>query len=119
MKWEFTNDSPIYTQLMEHIKIAIITEEFPPGERLPSVRDFASEAGVNPNTMQRAMSELEREGFVCSQRTSGRYVTHDDALIEQAKKELAQKHIQIFISSMKRLGFTKDELIALFHQQDI
>ena len=77
MKWQFKNDAPIYTQLIEQIKVGIVTNVFPPGERLPSVRDLAAEAGVNPNTMQRAMAELERQGLVYSQRTSGRMVTED------------------------------------------
>ena len=68
MKWKFSNDAPIYAQLMEQIKAAIVTGQFPPGERLPSVRDLAAEAGVNPNTMQRAFAELEREGLVHSRR---------------------------------------------------
>ena len=79
MKWSFANDLPIYTQLIDQIKVGIVTGAFPPGERLPSVRDLATEAGVNPNTMQRALSQLESEGLVYSQRTAGRFVTEDDA----------------------------------------
>ena len=71
MKWLFSNDAPIYTQLIEQIKVGIVAGAFPPGERLPSVRDLATEAGVNPNTMQRALAELERDGLVFSQRTAG------------------------------------------------
>lgn len=119
MKWEFTNDAPIYTQLIEQIKVAIVTKEFPPGERLPSVRDLATEAGVNPNTMQRAMSELERQGLVYSQRTSGRLVTEDQALIDKTKRELAKTHIQIFLSAMTQLGFEKEDMINLLNQQDL
>ena len=88
MKWLFSNDAPIYTQLIEQIKVGIVAGAFPPGERLPSVRDLATEAGVNPNTMQRALAELERDGLVFSQRTAGRFVTEDKTMIEQAKKEL-------------------------------
>ena len=70
MRWFFSNDAPIYTQLIEQIQVGIVTGVFPKGERLPSVRDLATEAGVNPNTMQRAMAELERDGLVYSQRLS-------------------------------------------------
>ena len=75
MKWDFSSDAPIYAQLILQIKVGIVSGAFPPGERLPSVRDLATEAGVNPNTMQRALTELERDGLVYSQRTAGRFVT--------------------------------------------
>ena len=64
MQWQFSNDAPIYTQLIQQVKVGIVTGAFPPGERLPSVRDLATEAGVNPNTMQRALAELERDGLI-------------------------------------------------------
>ena len=70
MQWQFSNDAPIYTQLIQQVKVGIVTGAYPPGERLPSVRDMATEAGVNPNTMQRALAELERDGLVYSQRTA-------------------------------------------------
>ena len=73
MKWQFRNDAPIYTQLIEQIKVGIVTNIFPPGEKLPSVRDLAADAGVNPNTMQRALSELEQGGLLYTQRTAGRF----------------------------------------------
>ena len=72
MNWQFSNDAPIYAQLIRQIRAGIVSGAFSPGERLPSVRDLAMEAGVNPNTMQRALTELERDGLVYSQRTSGR-----------------------------------------------
>ena len=77
MKWQFSNDAPIYSQLIAQIKVGIVSGAFPPGERLPSVRDLATEAGVNPNTMQRALTELERDGLVYSQRTTGRFVQRE------------------------------------------
>jgi DNA-binding transcriptional regulator YhcF (GntR family) len=77
MNWQFDNDMPIYSQLVGQIKQRIVAGVFPPGERLPSVRDLATDAGVNPNTMQRALQELERNGLVFSQRTAGRFVTED------------------------------------------
>ena len=83
------NDAPIYAQLIRQIRAGIVSGAFSPGERLPSVRDLAMEAGVNPNTMQRALTELERDGLVYSQRTSGRYVTEDRAAIAEARHGLA------------------------------
>lgn len=117
MQWSFSNDLPIYAQLIEQIKVGIVTGVFPKGERLPSVRDLATEAGVNPNTMQRAMMELERDGLVYSQRTSGRFVTEDESMIQQAKRSLAERHIKTFLAAMGRLGFQREELITLLRQE--
>ena len=116
MKWQFSNDAPIYTQLIEQIKVGIVVGAFPPGERLPSVRDLATEAGVNPNTMQRALAELERDGLVYSQRTAGRFVTEDKEMIETAKRALAQSHIQSFLEQMASLGFDREEIVTLVRQ---
>ena len=113
MKWQFRNDMPIYTQIVEQIKVAIVRGEYGSGERLPSVRDMATEAGVNPNTMQRAMAELEREGLVFSQRTSGRQVTENRELIKEAKLSLAAKHLESFMNAMGELGLGQDEIIKL------
>ena len=118
MNWHFNSDMPIYTQLISQIKFAIVSGELPPGERMNTVRDLASEAGVNPNTMQRAFQELEREGLVFSQRSSGRFVTEDVSIIEKAKMALAQEHISKFISSMERLGYDRAEIIALLEEKN-
>ena len=116
MTWSFSNDLPIYTQLVGQIKTAIATGVFPPGERLPSVRDLATEAGVNPNTMQRALSQLESEGLVYSQRTAGRFVTEDQEKIAGAKRELAQQHIAQFIRAMDGLRFSSEEMTVLLSE---
>ncbi len=117
MQWQFSNDAPIYTQLIQQVKVGIVTGAFPPGERLPSVRDLATEAGVNPNTMQRALAELERDGLVYSQRTAGRFVTEDNTMINQAKRSLAERHVKTFLEAMLRLGFQRDEIITLITQE--
>ena len=117
MQWQFSNEMPIYSQLVEQIKIGIVSGMFPPGERLPSVRDLATEAGVNPNTMQRAMTELERDGLVYSQRTAGRFVTEDHAVIQAAKRDLAQRHIHAFLAAMLRLGYGREAIISLLEQE--
>ncbi len=117
MQWQFSNDAPIYTQLIQQVKVGIVTGAFPPGERLPSVRDLATEAGVNPNTMQRALAELERDGLVYSQRTAGRFVTEDNTMINQAKRSLAERHVKTFLEAMLRLGFRREEIIQLIEQE--
>ena len=117
MKWEFSNDAPIYAQLILQIKVGIVSGAFPPGERLPSVRDLATEAGVNPNTMQRALTELERDGLVYSQRTAGRFVTEDRNMIDAAKRGLAEHHIQAFLAAMGQLGYQREEIVALLRQE--
>ena len=117
MKWQFSSDAPIYTQLIEQIQRTIVSGGWPPGERLPSVRDLAGEAGVNPNTMQRAMTELEREGLVYSQRTAGRFVTEDRARIEAARNQCAQRQIQTFLDKMEQLGYSGEEILRLVEQE--
>lgn len=113
MKWTFANDLPIYAQLIEQIKIGVVTGEFPPGERLPSVRDLATEAGVNPNTMQRALAQLESEGLLYSQRTAGRFVTENKALIGETKRALAQRHVSRFMEAMRSLAISREETLTL------
>ena len=117
MKWHFSNSAPIYAQLIEQIKMAIVSGEFPAGQRLPSVRELAAETGVNPNTMQRALAELERDGLVHSQRTAGRFVTEDDTAIQAAKRTLARRHLESFLSAMAGLGYEKEELTDLLRQE--
>lgn len=118
MKWQFSNDAPIYAQLIEQIKVGIVSGAFPPGERLPSVRDLAQEAGVNPNTMQRALTELERDGLVYSQRTAGRFVTEDINMIDTAKRGLAERHIKTFLDSMLQLGYRREDIVTLLRQEE-
>lgn len=117
MEWTFRNDLPIYSQLVEKIKLAIISGALPPGARLNSVRDLAMEAGVNPNTMQRALAELEREGLVYSQRTAGRFVTEDAAVIDRTKRLLAQGQIESFLKAMGELGYDRAGILALLQEE--
>lgn len=113
MPWNLDNDRPIYLQLMERIQRSIISGEYRPGDRLPSVRDLAVEAAVNPNTMQKALSELERSGLVYSLRTSGRYITEDVDLLEKLKEDQAYSHIKEFMEKMRQLGFSDEETLSL------
>ncbi len=117
MRWEFHNESPIYAQVMERVERMIVSGALSPGERLPSVRVFAQEAGVNPNTMQKALTELERGGLIYSQRTSGHFVTEDQAVIIKAREELAKLQTERFLQSMQELGFTAAQAAALLQQR--
>lgn len=116
MPWDLDNDRPIYLQLMEKIQQDIIAGVYNPGDKLPSVRDLALNAAVNPNTMQKALSELERSGLVYSQRTSGRFITEDESMLKQMKTKLASKHIKEFFEKMKQLGFQEEETLALIRE---
>lgn len=113
MPWNLDSSRPIYLQIIERVQMDIITGRYQPGDKLPSVRDLAQEAAVNPNTMQKALSELERSGLIYSQRTSGRFITEDKELIHQMKKELAAAEISAFVAHMKQLGITPEEIRQL------
>ena len=104
MDYIFDNERPIYIQLVEQLRIKIISGELKSGERLPSVRELALIARVNPNTMQKALVELENEGLVYTERTNGKYVTINNELIEKIKKELAQEKVEKYIKDMKNIG---------------
>lgn len=118
MQWKIDGSAPIYSQLVEQIKLGIVSGEWIPGQRVPAVRELAVDAGVNPNTMQRALQELERQGLLFSQRTSGRFVTEDTEMIEDAKRTLANRHITAFIRQMQALGYTRQEIVALLEESE-
>lgn len=113
MPWNLDSSRPIYLQIIERVQMDIITGRYQPGDKLPSVRDLAQEAAVNPNTMQKALSELERSGLIYSQRTSGRFITEDKELIHQMKKELAAAEVSASVAHMKQLGITPEEIRQL------
>lgn len=119
MKWEFDNDRPIYVQLVENLKLAIISGIYKKGERMPSVRDLALETKVNPNTMQKALTELEASGLVETQRTSGRFVTENDSQIIACKNALATTQTQKYLTSMHKLGLSKEEVVAYLKREEI
>lgn len=116
MAWSFENGRPIYTQLLEQIEQRIISGEYIAGEKLPSVREFAAEAAVNPNTMQRAMAELEQRGLVVTNRTAGRTVTENEKILKKIKEKKAQESTRIYITQMKEMGFTKEEMMELIKE---
>lgn len=113
MAWELDADRPIYAQLVERVQMQIVSGYYEPGGKLPSVRELAAVAAVNPNTMQKAFAELERSGLIITQRTNGRTVTEDTELIADIKQSLAQEHMKDFFSRMKELGYTEKEIVAL------
>ena len=113
MGWNFQADRPIYAQLMEEIKRRIISGVYKPGEKMPSVRDLAAEASMKPNTMQRAFAQLEQEGLLYTQRTSGRFVTEDEERIMDMKNELAKELIRDFWKNMEQLGFGRQQTLTL------
>ena len=116
MGWQFDSDRPIYTQLLEQIQQRIIAGIYGPGEKLPPVRELAMEAGVNPNTMQKAMAELERTGLIHAQRTTGRFVTEDIQMIHDLRQQLALDKIAGFLCSMQELGYERAEVLDLMRQ---
>lgn len=113
MPWNLNSDRPIFIQILERIRVDIISGKYQPGERMPSVRELAAQAAVNPNTMQRAFAELERSGLVYSKRTSGRFITEDKEMIQRLKAEIAKEKIEDFLENMKQLGFKRDETIKI------
>ena len=116
MPWTLDNERPIYLQLMERIQHDIISGVYKPGDRLPSVRDLAMDAAVNPNTMQKALSELERSGLVNSHRTSGRFISDDPLLIKKMREDIAGECVRQFLAQMKDLGFGDSETVEMLEK---
>ncbi len=113
MAWALDSGRPIYAQIIERVQLDIITGHYKPGEKLPSVRDLASKAAVNPNTMQKALSELEQSGLLYTQRTSGRFITEDTELIQRMKTTLATMQVREFIHKMRQIGLDDTEILQL------
>ena len=117
MPWAFKENRPIFQQIYDMIVIRILNGTYPKGGKLPSVREMAEEAGVNPNTMQRAMSQLEDTGLAITNRTSGRIVTTDEELLKKIKREYAVAAAEEFLMEMKKLGMSQEDALSLI--QDI
>ena len=116
MEWEFNDDLPIYQQIMDIIKQQIAVGELKPGQKMPPVRELALQAGVNPNTMQKALSELEREGLLYSQRTAGRFVAEQEDIKRGVQEKLMEKYVVEFLEKMKGLGYTTEQTIQLLQK---
>ena len=116
MAWNLDGSRPIYLQLVEEIRRRIVTGEYPPGSHIPSVRDFATQASVNPNTMQRALTELERTQLIENQRTNGRTVTEDAAMIEKERRTIAEEELKACLVRMQKIGISPEELIEMIRK---
>jgi len=112
----FDNERPIYVQLVEKIRLEIISGKLKSGERIPSVRELALTARVNPNTMQKALVELENEGLVYTERTNGKFVTENKDLIEKVKKELAKEKINNYLNDMNNIGITYEQAVKYLQE---
>ncbi|MBR5800532.1 MAG: GntR family transcriptional regulator [Lachnospiraceae bacterium] len=117
MAWNLNSDRPIYAQIVERIQMQIVSGVYQPGEKIPSVRELAAEAGVNPNTMQKALSELERSGLVTAIRTSGRVVTENREMIMETRNSIAKTQIQEFLQRMMELGYEKKDILTLLKKE--
>ncbi len=116
MEFNFNNESPIYIQLVDKLKEAIISGEYPLGSKIPSVRDLALTAKVNPNTMQKALGELEKDKLIYTERTNGKYVTEDKKLVNKIKKDIARDITEKYITNMNKIGITKKEILSYLEE---
>ena len=112
MEWNIDSERPVYLQIIEQIQRGIISGQIEPGSKLPSVRDLAADAGVNPNTMQKALSELERMELISTYRTNGKFITNDTALIQAMKESEADNRKKVFLRDMEFLGFLPEDIIV-------
>ena len=116
MGWKLEKDRPIYLQLVEELQSRIVSGDYPPGTKIASVRELAADAAVNPNTMQRALAELEQSGLLRAERTSGRFVTEDTGLIAQVRWSLGHERIESFVREMLLLGYDRSALLSLLRE---
>lgn len=112
MKWDFRSGEPIYQQIVCILRTQIASGGYPPGSRIPAVRELALEAGVNPNTMQKALAELERDGLLETVRTTGKFVTQDQDRISEIRSALAADSIRILIGNLRSLGLTQEQILS-------
>ena len=117
MAWNFNDNAPIYLQIVNTLRGNIASGVYPPGSRLPSVRDLALEAGVNPNTMQRALAELERSGLVNSQRTAGRFITEDGSALLALRKSMSEEILTDFIARLRGLGLSGEQILEAVRER--
>lgn len=116
MAWKFSDDLPIYQQLMDGIKQRIATGDWAPGQKLPSVRDLAVEAGVNPNTMQKALAQLEREGLLYARRTAGRFVAEQEEVTRELQEDMVKRYVEEFLENMRSLGYSLEESVSFLQK---
>lgn len=117
MEFDFDDNTPIYKQLADKLKLEIVLGNFKSGDKLPSVREFSTMICVNPNTVQRSLAVLEEEHLIYTKRTSGKFVTEDEKIIHQVKQELAKNKLNTFVSDMETLGFKTEDIIKLLKER--
>ena len=117
MSYSFNDDTPIYTQIIEHIKMQIIGKKYLPKQKIPSVRELSYEYQVNPNTVQKALSELENMGLIFTERTNGKFVTDDETLIDGIKQQTIQKMVDEFYLSMEKIGIKKEQVLQILNDE--
>lgn len=118
MEPSFNNNIPIYIQLLDYIKTYIISGKIKSGEKLPSVREFANKFKVNPNTMQKALIELEEQKLIYTERTNGKYVTKDQKIINKIKQEYAKEIINNYFTDMEKIGINKENAISYLKERN-
>ncbi|MEA4921839.1 MAG: GntR family transcriptional regulator [Eubacteriaceae bacterium] len=116
MEWTFKEGRPIYTQIVEQMKMRIASGAYKPGAKVPPVRELAVEAGVNPNTMQRAFAELERDELLHAVRTSGRFITEEENVLSNLQKSLGKNFIKEMFDNLKKLGMNEKEIVDAVEQ---
>ena len=119
MEWKLDDSRPIWLQLKEQLIIAIVAGRFQMGGSFPTVRELAEDAGVNRNTMQRVLSELEHDGFVITNRTAGRTVTTDEGLVARMKEQIAMQNIEKFIREMEAIGYDADDIVKMIQERGV
>ena len=112
----FQNERPIYLQIVEQMEMEIMSGHYPKGSKLPTVRELAMQYKVNPNTMQKAFVELEQRGLVFAKRTSGRYVSENESVIENVKQQAAKAKTQEYIRYVRQLGLEEEDILRLFKE---
>lgn len=119
MAWKFTSDKPVYLQIADRLTKSVLSGEFKPGEQIPSVRQLALDAAVNPNTVQHAFTELENNGLIISRNTIGRFVTENTAIIEECRNEMAKSIAKAFIKNMSQLSISPEQAIKIIEEEKL
>lgn len=117
MAWKISTDRPAYIQIIEGVQQRIISGYYQPGEKIKSVRDLAEEATVNPNTMQKALTELERRSLIISQGTTGKIITTDEDLIKKTREDFAMQTIEEFLDKMENMGYSRKDVIQKIEKE--
>lgn len=118
MSFDFNSNTPIYIQIIEHIKMLIISKKYLPNDKIPSVRELSFIYEVNPNTVQKALTELEDMGLIYTERTNGKFVTTNEVLIDKITNETIENMIDIFYESMSKIGLTKKQVLERLNKKD-